>query len=66
MPGTLSTITSVFPPEEKARVVAVWSGFAGAGGVLGLVVSGALLQQFWWGSPPWINCAGRLPSGSMI
>jgi EmrB/QacA subfamily drug resistance transporter len=50
MPGTLSTITSVFPAEEKARAVAVWSGFAGAGGVLGLVVSGALLQQFWWGS----------------
>jgi EmrB/QacA subfamily drug resistance transporter len=50
MPGTLSTITSVFPAEEKARAVAVWSGFAGAGGVLGLVVSGAMLQQFWWGS----------------
>jgi len=50
MPGTLSTITSVFPDEEKARAVAVWSGFAGAGGVLGLVASGAMLQQFWWGS----------------
>src|SRR5713101_8195994 len=48
MPGTLSTITSVFPAEEKARAVAVWSGFAGGG--LGRVVSGAMLQQFWWGS----------------
>ena len=52
MPGTLSTITSVFPAEEKARAVAVWSGFAGAGAVLGLVGSGAMLEQFWWGS--WI------------
>ena len=30
--------------------MAVWSGFAGAGGVLGLVGSGALLERFWWGS----------------
>jgi EmrB/QacA subfamily drug resistance transporter len=50
MPGTLSTITSVFPAEEKASAVAVWSGFAGAGAVLGLVGSGAMLEQFWWGS----------------
>jgi EmrB/QacA subfamily drug resistance transporter len=50
MPGTLSTITSVFPAEEKASAIAVWSGFAGAGGVLGLVGSGAMLEQFWWGS----------------
>jgi len=50
MPSTLSTITSVFPTEERARAVAVWSGVAGAGGVLGLVGSGALLERFWWGS----------------
>jgi EmrB/QacA subfamily drug resistance transporter len=50
MPGTLSTITSVFPAEEKANAVAVWSGFAGAGAVIGLVGSGAMLEQFWWGS----------------
>jgi EmrB/QacA subfamily drug resistance transporter len=50
MPSTLSTITSVFPAEDRARAVAVWSGFAGAGAVLGLVGSGALLEQFWWGS----------------
>jgi len=50
MPSTLSTITSVFPAEEKASAVAVWSGFAGAGAVIGLVGSGAMLEQFWWGS----------------
>src|ERR1700730_472541 len=50
MPGTLSTITSVFPAEEKASAVAVWSGFAGGGAVIGLVGSGAMLEQFWWGS----------------
>ncbi len=50
MPGTLSTITSVFPPEERAKAVGIWAGFAGAGGTLGILVSGALLEQFWWGS----------------
>ena len=50
MPGTLSTITSVFPAEQRARAVGVWSGFAMAGGTLGLLGSGLLLNSFWWGS----------------
>ena len=50
MPGTLSTITSVFPPEERAKAVGIWAGFAGAGGTLGMLASGALLEQFSWGS----------------
>jgi EmrB/QacA subfamily drug resistance transporter len=50
MPGTLSTITSVFPPEERAKAVGIWAGFAGAGGTIGLLMSGALLEGFYWGS----------------
>jgi EmrB/QacA subfamily drug resistance transporter len=50
MPGTLSTITSVFPPEERAKAVGIWAGFAGTGGTLGLLISGALLEGFYWGS----------------
>jgi EmrB/QacA subfamily drug resistance transporter len=50
MPGTLSTITSVFPDEERAKAVGVWAGFATMGGTLGLLVSGALLEGFAWGS----------------
>jgi EmrB/QacA subfamily drug resistance transporter len=50
MPGTLSTITSVFPPEERAKAVGIWAGFASAGGTLGIVASGALLEKFFWGS----------------
>jgi EmrB/QacA subfamily drug resistance transporter len=50
MPGTLSTITSVFPPEGRARAVGIWSGFAMGGGTLGMLGSGLLLQEFWWGS----------------
>lgn len=50
MPGTLSTITSVFPAEERARAVGVWTGFAMAGGTAGLLASGLLLRWFEWGA----------------
>jgi EmrB/QacA subfamily drug resistance transporter len=50
MPGTLSTITSVFPPEARARAVGIWAGFAMGGGTLGLLGSGLLLERYWWGS----------------
>ncbi len=50
MPATLSLITVVFPPHERAKAIATWVAFAGAGGALGPIVSGALLEEFWWGS----------------
>jgi EmrB/QacA subfamily drug resistance transporter len=50
MPGTLSTITSVFPEEERAKAVGIWAGFATAGGTIGILVSGALLETFYWGA----------------
>ena len=50
MPGTLSTITSVFPPEERARGVGIWAGFAGAGGTLGMLAAGWMLGTFSWPS----------------
>jgi EmrB/QacA subfamily drug resistance transporter len=55
MPATLSIITTIFPPEERTRAIAVWAGFAGAGGAIGPIVSGALLQRFWWGSAVLVN-----------
>jgi EmrB/QacA subfamily drug resistance transporter len=48
MPGTLSTITAVFPEEERGKAVGVWSGFASAGAVIGMLVSGGLLEAFSW------------------
>jgi EmrB/QacA subfamily drug resistance transporter len=50
MPGTLSTITSVFPPEERARAVGIWAGFAGAGGTLGMLAAGWFLGFASWSS----------------
>ena len=55
MPATLSIITVIFPLEERAKAIAIWSGFAGAGGALGIVASGFLLESFWWGSVFFIN-----------
>jgi EmrB/QacA subfamily drug resistance transporter len=50
MPSTLSIITTVFPPEERDRAVSIWAGVAGASALLGLLVSGALLEGFAWQS----------------
>jgi DHA2 family multidrug resistance protein-like MFS transporter len=55
MPATLSLIAAVFPPEERTKAIATWTGFAGAGGALGPIVSGALLEEFWWGSTVLVN-----------
>jgi len=55
MPATLSLITAIFPPEERTRAIAIWAGFAGAGGAIGPVVTGALLEWFWWGSTLLVN-----------
>lgn len=50
MPSTLSIITNVFPEDERDRAVSIWAGVAGASALLGLLVSGALLEAFSWES----------------
>ena len=55
MPATLSLLTTIFPPEERSKAIAMWAGFAGAGGALGPIVSGGLLERFWWGSAFLVN-----------
>jgi DHA2 family multidrug resistance protein-like MFS transporter len=55
MPATLSLITTIFPPEERAKAIAIWAGFAGGGAALGPIVCGALLNHFWWGSALLVN-----------
>ena len=55
MPATLSILAHVFPPHERPRAIAIWAGFAGLGVAMGGVVSGLLLEHFWWGSIFLIN-----------
>lgn len=50
MPTTLSIITTSFPEERRGKAVGLWVGVFGAGGVLGLVLSGLLLEFFSWSS----------------
>ncbi len=50
MPSTLAIITSVFPPGGRDRAVSIWAGVAGGSALLGLLVSGLLLERFAWGS----------------
>lgn len=50
MPATLSTITGTFGAEDKVKGVAMWAGVAGASAVLGLFVSGLLLEVWSWQS----------------
>lgn len=55
MPATLSLITAVFPPDERGRAIAIWTGFAAAGAAIGPIVSGVLLERFWWGATFLVN-----------
>jgi EmrB/QacA subfamily drug resistance transporter len=50
MPSTLSLLQSAFPPKERAKAIAIWSGFAGAGGAIGPLMGGFLLEHYWYGS----------------
>ena len=50
MPATLSILTAVFPPAERAKAIAIWAGLAGSGAAIGPVAAGLLLERFWWGS----------------
>ena len=55
MPQTLSIITNVFAPAERARAIAIWASAVGIGVAIGPVVGGLLLAHFWWGSVFLIN-----------
>lgn len=48
MPVTLAVITSTFPDEERSQAIGVWSGVAGAGGLLGMFVSALLVDVASW------------------
>jgi len=55
MPSTLSIISNVFDPRERAKAIGVWAGAVGLGVAIGPVVGGLLLETYWWGSVFLIN-----------
>ncbi|MFV2104469.1 MFS transporter [Micromonospora sp. LOL_024] len=48
MPVTLAVITSSFPAEARSQAIGVWTGVAGAGGLLGMFLSAVLVDLANW------------------
>ncbi|MGB8943281.1 MAG: MFS transporter [Streptomyces sp.] len=56
MPSTLALIRNLFRDEkQRGKAVTLWTGVMTTGISLGPVVSGLLLEHFWWGSVFLIN-----------
>jgi MFS family permease len=49
-PTTLALITALWSGAPRTRSIALWSAIGGGISALGPLVSGALLEHFWWGS----------------
>jgi DHA2 family multidrug resistance protein-like MFS transporter len=50
-PSTLSLIFNMFPdPRQRSVAIGVWMSAFSAGGAIGPVLGGVLLEYFWWGS----------------
>lgn len=51
MPSTISLLSTMFTDARQRRVaIAVWMANFMAGGMIGPLVGGVLLEHFWWGS----------------
>ncbi|MBI0377390.1 MFS transporter, partial [Streptomyces albiflaviniger] len=55
MPATLALIAQVFDERHRATAIAIWSGSSGIAIATGPMLSGALLDHFWWGSVFLVN-----------
>jgi MFS family permease len=50
-PTTLALITALWSQgPQRTRAIALWSSVSGGAAILGPVIAGALLEEFWWGS----------------
>lgn len=51
MPSTLSLISNMFQhSQQRATAIAIWLSCFSAGGAVGPVIGGIMLEFFWWGS----------------
>ena len=56
MPSTLAIIRTLFTDQaQRAKAIGLWSGVMTAGIALGSVMSGVLVEHFWWGSVFLVN-----------
>ncbi|MEV5438072.1 MFS transporter [Streptomyces sp. NPDC052682] len=56
MPSTMALVRTMFTdPAQRAKAIGLWSGVMTAGIALGSVLSGVLVEHFWWGSVFLVN-----------
>ncbi|UUU30705.1 MFS transporter [Streptomyces sp. CA-210063] len=56
MPSTMALVRTMFTdPGQRATAIGIWSGVMTAGIALGSVLSGVLVEFFWWGSVFLVN-----------
>ncbi|MDR3084407.1 MAG: MFS transporter [Streptomyces sp.] len=56
MPSTMALVRTMFTdPGQRAKAIGIWSGVMTGGIALGSVLSGVLVQYFWWGSVFLVN-----------
>jgi DHA2 family multidrug resistance protein-like MFS transporter len=56
MPSTLALIRTMFQDaKQRATAVTIWTATLAAGISIGPIISGLLLQHFWWGSVFLVN-----------
>ncbi|MEU5922524.1 MFS transporter [Streptomyces antimycoticus] len=56
MPSTMALIRNLFLDEkQRATAIAIWSSAMAGGIALGSVLSGVMIEHFWWGSVFLIN-----------
>ncbi|MFC4502045.1 MULTISPECIES: MFS transporter [Streptomyces] len=61
MPSTMALIRTMFTdPAQRAKAIGLWSGVMTAGVALGSVMSGILVEYFWWGSVFLVNLPAML------
>ncbi|WP_338700846.1 MFS transporter [Streptomyces sp. Q6] len=56
MPSTMALIRNMFhDAEQRAKAIAIWTGVMTGGVAFGSVLSGILVEHFWWGSVFLVN-----------
>ncbi|MEU6480550.1 MFS transporter [Streptomyces sp. NPDC047017] len=56
MPSTMAIVRTLFTdPGQRAKAIGIWTGVMTAGIALGSVLSGVLVEFFWWGSVFLVN-----------
>ncbi|MEU6766712.1 MFS transporter [Streptomyces sp. NPDC046853] len=56
MPSTMALVRTMFRDAgQRAKAIGIWSGVMVAGVALGSVMSGVLVEHFWWGSVFLVN-----------